>query len=324
MGYFEKYQWLIMIIAIFVGLALGQLERIAETAAYFIVPSLMIMLYGIFLQIPLGRLKEGFTNVRVALLSLLINFIWTPLLAFFLAYVFFRNNPDVFVALIMDMVTPCTDWYLIFTSIAGGNLAFSVSLLPWNLVFQLVLLPVYLFLFAGTVVEIQPFIFLFSFLRVLLAPFIIAVITRNIMRSVKGDTWFTDKIPGKTGALQSSFLLLAITAMFASQGSVLIENMGLVIRLVIPVTLFFIINFSLGQLIGRYFKLSYEDGTSLIMTVLARNAPLALTIAVAVFPGRPLIPLVLAVESLIELPLLFVVSQVMLLIYRKKWWPNLV
>ena len=66
MGYFEKYQWLIMIIAIFVGLALGQLERVAETAAYFIVPALIIMLYGIFLQIPLERLKEGFTNVRVA------------------------------------------------------------------------------------------------------------------------------------------------------------------------------------------------------------------------------------------------------------------
>ncbi len=83
------------------------------------------------------------------------------------------------------------------------------------------------------------------------------------------------------------------------------------------------INFSLGQLIGRLSKLSYEEGTSLIITALARNAPLALTIAAAVFPERALIPLVLAVESLIELLILFVFAQLMLLIYRNKWWPNL-
>lgn len=74
---------------------------------------------------------------------------------------------------------------------------------------------------------------------------------------------------------------------------------------------------------GRIIKLSYEEGTSLIFTILARNAPLALTIAIGTFPDRPLIPLVLVVESLIELPILFVFAQIMILIHFKKWWPNL-
>jgi len=81
-----------------------------------------------------------------------------------------------------------------------------------------------------------------------------------------------------------------------------------------------IINFLLGYAVSNIARLSYEEGTSLIITTLARNAPLALTIAVAVFPGRPLIPLVLAVESLIELPILFVLSQVLIFINFKKWW----
>ncbi|ARE87194.1 arsenic resistance protein [Clostridium formicaceticum] len=245
------------------------------------------------------------------------------MLAFGLSFIFFRDTPDVFIALIMDMVTPCTDWYLVFTGIAGGSIALSTTFLPWNLFMQFISIPVAIFLFAGTVVEIQPYFFLESFLRVLLLPFIIAVLTRKIILYIKDENWFEQNILGRVGIFQSLFLMFAIMAMFASQGIILIENLGLVIRLIIPVTLFFIINFSVGQIIGRGFKLSYQEGTSLIFTILARNAPLALTIAVATFPDKPLIPLVLAVKSLIELPMLFAFSQLMLLFYSKKWWTNL-
>ncbi|RQD75104.1 MAG: arsenic resistance protein [Candidatus Syntrophonatronum acetioxidans] len=322
MNLLEKYSWLLMIMAIFLGIFLGRFDYIAEGASHFIMPFLMVMLFGVFLQTPFGSLKAGFKNVKVAGLSFLINFVWTPFLAFFLSFLFFRESPDVFVALIMDMVTPCTDWYLVFTGIAGGSLAFSTALLPWNLLLQLILMPVYLFIFAGTVVDIEPYIFLQSFLRVLLVPFLVAVIVRNVVVYKKGEEWFGENILDRIGAFQALFLILAVAAIFASQGVILLENINLVLRLVIPVLLFFIINFSLGQLVGRLFSLSYREAASLIITILARNAPLALTIAVAAFPDRPLIPLVLAVESLIELPLLFVFSQLMLLIYYKKWWPN--
>lgn len=320
MQFFEKYQWIFMIAAMFIGLGLGQTGNVTEAATHFITPFLMIMLFGIFLQTPVESLKEGFKNSKVLKLSLLINFLWTPLLAFSLSSLFFSDAPDVFVALILDMVTPCTDWYLVFTAIAGGSIALSTSFLPWNLFMQFISIPVALFLFAGTVVEIQPYFFLQSFLRVLLIPFIIAVVVRNIVYYFKDENWFENNINENIGVFQSIFLMFAIMAMFASQGTILIENLSLVVRLFVPVTLFFTINFCVGQLIGRVFKLSYQEGTSLIITILARNAPLALTVAVATFPNRPLIPLVLAVESLIELPMLYIFSQLMLLVYSKKWW----
>lgn len=322
MNLLEKYQWLFMIIAIFFGLALGQVEGIAGTASYFIVPFLMVMLFGTFLQVQFASIKKGFMNVKVAGLSLIINFIWTPLLAFCLSYIFLRHNPDLYVALIMDMVTPCTDWYLVFTSLAGGNVALSTTLLPWNLAFQLVLMPVYLLIFAGAVVEIQPFIFLQSFFRVLFIPLIAAILIKKFIILLKDEDWFDNKILVNVGTFQAIFLILAITAMFASQGSILVENIWILLKLLIPVTLFFIINFVVGQAVSRLFKLSYGEGVSLIITTLARNAPLALTIAIVVFPDRPLIPLVLAIESLIELPILFIISQILLLIYRRKWWPE--
>ena len=321
MRFFERHQWLFMIMAIFVGLGLGQVET-AGVAERFILPFLMVMVFGVFLQVPLARLREGFRSKRLVALSLIVNFLWTPLLAFGLARLFFRDAPDVFLAMLMDMVTPCTDWYLVFTGIAGGHLAVSAALLPWNLLLQLVLLPVYLLLFAGAVVEIQPQVILLSFLKALLAPFFLAVVARNIILRAKGQDWFQGNVLGRVSFLQALFLHLAILSMFASQGAVLIQNAALVLRLIVPVAIFFSVNFALGQLLSRVFRLPYRDGVSLIITVLARNAPLALTIAVAAFPDRPLIPLVLAVESMIELPMLFVLAQVLLLIRRRNWWPD--
>lgn len=311
-----------MLIAIAVGLALGQIDTVASAVSVFIMPFLIVMLFGVFLQVPLKNLKKAFMNRKVAGLSLLINFLWTPLLAYGLSSLFFRDSPDVFIALIMDLVTPCTDWYLVFTGLAGGHLALSTALLPWNLLLQLLLMPLYLFLFAGAVVNIEPLVFIRSFATVMLIPFIAAMLIRKLAITGRGEKWFTDKVLVYLDTFQSIFLLLAITAMFASQGIILLENIGLVIRLLIPVALFFLINFSVGYSVSKIARLSYQDGTSLIVTTLARNAPLAITVAIAVFPGRPLIPLVLAVESLIELPLLFVVAQMLLLMKRKQWWPG--
>ena len=104
--------------------------------------------------------------------------------------------------------------------------------------------------------------------------------------------------------------------MFASQGKYLLQNMNVVLLLLVPVLLFFIINFLLGQFIGRIMHLSYKDTVSLSLTTLARNSPVALAIAVTAFPNEPLIALALVIGPLIELPVLACVSQVLLLIKK--------
>jgi hypothetical protein len=151
----EKFESLLVLTAIAVGLALGQLSWVAEHAARVIVPCLMPMLCGVFLQIPVADIREALRDYRVTGLSLGINFLWTPLFAWALGALFLREAPDLWVRLLMLMVTPCTDWYLVFTGLARGNVALGTALLPWNLILQLVLLPVYLLLFAGTLVHIR-------------------------------------------------------------------------------------------------------------------------------------------------------------------------
>ncbi len=311
MSAIEKYQALFILAAVIVGLLLGQYYIIAEKAALFILPFLMIMLYSVFLQISWKNLGATFRNQKFTSISLIINFIWNPLFAWGLGSLFLKDSPELWIGLIMLMVTPCTDWYLVFTALARGNVSLAVAILPWNLILQLMLLPVYLLFLAGMLVEINYLMLFKSILMVLVIPFMVAFISRALFMRFKGEKWLKKHILPKMTLGQSIFLCLAITAMFASQGNVLLQNLELIVKLLIPLMIFSIINIFIAQLTGKVFNFKYDETVSLTFTTLARNSPVALAVAVSVFPDKPIIALVLVIGPLIELPVLAMVSWVL-------------
>src|SRR5690625_1571632 len=276
------------------------------------------MLYGLFLSVPIKDLKNALLNIKFASSSLMINFLWTPLLAWGLGAVFLSDHPALWIGFIMLMVTPCTDWYLAFTGIAKGNVALSAAILPLNLILQVLLLPIYLLLFAGVMETVEMSVLFESILLVLLLPFVLATLTRYIYSKVKNQEIFEKRIVAFFETTQIMFLSLAIVAMFASQGRNLFENIHVLLLLLLPVLLFFMINFILGRIVSRFLKMPYEDSVSLNLTTLARNSPISLAIAVTAFPDQPLIALTLVIGPLIELPILAIVSQLLLLIRRRK------
>ncbi len=310
----ENLQSVFVIIAILIGLVLGQIRWVEENALSLIVPSLMVMLYGVFLNIPLNRLGQAFQNYKMTGLVLGINFLWTPVFVWGLGAIFLRDSPDLWVGLIMLMVTPCTDWYLIFTGIAKGNVALATAFLPWNMILQVVLLPVYLLVFVGKLVQIDTAIFLESIVLVLVVPMLLAFIAKWLISKVNG---FWREILLKIAAGQTLFLCLAITAVFASQGQTLIQRPDVLLKMLPPILIFYGITFFLTQVISRFGNFSYEDFACFSCTTLARNSPLALAIATSVFPNRPLITLVLAIEPLIELPIMVLLSQLLLFMRRR-------
>ncbi|WP_337970180.1 arsenic resistance protein [Virgibacillus salexigens] len=315
MGTLDKPQTCNILFAVGFGLLLGQADIIEQYAETFVIPFLFLMLYGMFLTIPLRQFKKAFLNIKFLGSSTIINFIWTPVLAWGLGAIFLSDYPALWIGFIMLMVTPCTDWYLAFTGIAKGNVPLSTSVLPINLILQVVLLPVYLLLFAGTIETIPISTLIESVLIVLVIPFILAHLTRFLLK--RRETVLNNKIIPFFANAQIFFLSLAIMAMFASQGSYLLENLEVIYILILPILMFFIINYVLARLVGRFLKFSYEDSVSLSLTVIARNSPVALAIAVTAFSDQPLIALALVIGPLIELPVLAVVSQI-LLFTRKK------
>lgn len=310
----EKLQSVFIIIAILIGLFLGQNQWVSQNAISLVVPCLMLMLFGVFLNIPLTHLGNAFKNYKVAGLSIGVNFLWTPIFAWGLGAIFLHDSPDLWVGLIMLMVTPCTDWYIIFTAIAKGNTALATALLPWNLILQVVLLPVYLLIFAGTLVYTDAVILIESVGLVLAVPMLLALVTKWSIPKVN-RLWH--QVPLKLAAGQTLFLCLAIAAMFASQGQILTQRPDLLLKMLLPVLVFFGVNFSLGLAIGRLNHFTYEDLACFNCTTLARNSPISLAIATAAFPDRPLIALALVIGPLIELPTLVLVSQLLLLLHRR-------
>ena len=304
MNLIEKIEPIIIFSAIIIGLILSNIQIIAENSSHLINIFLCLMLYGLFLEVPLKELKHSFKNIKFTSTSLIINFIWTPLFGYFLGSIFFKGNLDVLIGFFMLILTPCTDWYLVFTKLAKGDVNLSLSILPINLVLQIVLLPIYLILFFSSGNTIDYSQLLYSLLIVIVIPFIMAQITKLILNEdlkEKATNLFT--------SLEICFLSLAVLCIFASQGKLLFDNLNSVITIFIPLIIFFIVNVIIDLLISEKIHFTYQEYASLTMTTLARNSPLALAIAINSFPGHELISIALVIGPLIELPILYIVSK---------------
>lgn len=307
MNLIEKLEPVILILAIIVGLILSDIEILSKNSGNLINLFLCIMIYGLFLEVPLKDLKKSFKNIKFTSTSLIINFIWTPLFGYFLGNLFLNGNIDIFIGFFMLILTPCTDWYLVFTKMAKGDLNLSLSILPINLILQLILLPIYLIIFFSSNNTINYIDLGYSLLIVIVIPFVLAQLSKVILNQDLGE-----KITGFFSKYQIIFLALAVFAIFNSQGKLLFDNLNTVLTIFIPLMVFFAINTIIDLLLSQQINLTYEEYASLTMTTLARNSPLALAIAINSFPGRELIAIALVIGPLIELPVLYIVSRFVL------------
>ena len=316
---FERLQPLFVAAGVGVGLAASRVGDLAALADRLILPFLIAMLFAAFAAMPFDDLRRAFGNRRVIGSSLLVNFVWNPVLAVGLGAVFLADHPALWIGLLMLLVTPCTDWYLVFTDLANGDVPLATSLLPYNLVLQLLLLPVYLYLFADALVDLQLRVLLESVLLVLGVPLVLAAAVRRGLIALKGRAWFADAVVPALGPLQIGCLALAVAAMFASQGELVLERPDVLALLAVPVVAFYVVNFCLGLAIGRLLDFSYGEVACFNCTILSRNSPTALAIAVVAFPNEPLIALALVIGPLLELPLLSVVASLLRRLERRGW-----
>ncbi|CAM4192643.1 arsenic resistance protein [Lacicoccus alkaliphilus] len=292
---------ILILIMMVLGLFLGQYEWLADITAVSVVPLLMLLLFLIFLDVPFREIPASVKNYKFNFLSLVVNFIWTPVLAYMLGYMFLSDQPVLWLGLFMLLVTPCTDWFIIFTKISGGNTALSTTILPVNFILQIILLPVYIYIFFGVFEWVSPNI-IFSMILTLLIPLTLAMVMKLV---------FPAQHLSRLSSWNPAILGLAVLSIFASEREVLFGNLNLLQMILIPIMLFFVINFFLGNFAAKMFKFNYPDTVSLIMTTMARNSPLALAIAVVVFDEMPVITLALIIGPLIEIPVLAITGRVM-------------
>ncbi len=196
MSKLEKLQPLLLLTAVLLGLAAAPYDTFRSLGARSIMPALQIMLFFVFFTLPAGELAKAFRSFKVTGSAMVINFIITPVVAFVLGAIFLADSPMFRIGLLMLLATPCTDWYLVFTHLSRGNVPLAVSLLPWNLLLQIVFLPVYLTLFFGEAVGIDVLSIFSSIAKVLIVPFAAAMLIRYafIWRQGAGGAFPTNNV----------------------------------------------------------------------------------------------------------------------------------
>ncbi len=306
----DKSQPVILIAAMFLGLLMGfafqDIGTVSNTIVYVMLIGLM---FGIALGTPLHTVASAFRNVRFFALALALNFILVPIIGFILAVVFLSPAPLIFVGFILYIVNPCTDWFLVFTGMARGDVPLGLALLPVNLVLQILLIPLFLWLFAGTIVPFQVSALVEAVAVFILLPFALAfMVNRGVVRS-KGEEWKEQHMSKLPMIIQTSTLAVAVFFMFAGQTEVITENAAPILTVLIPVLLFFLITYAIVQVLSRRLRLRYSERALLTCTTIARNSPLALAIAFGLFPDQPLIHVAIVIGVLIELPALVLIVR---------------
>lgn len=308
----ERHQTKLIAAAVAVGLVAGQSPPVAAAGEALVLPFLVAMLVALFGGLRVAGVRRGLRNVRMLATSLGVNFLWSPLLAVGLGAVFLAGEPDLRLGLLMLFVTPCTDWYLFFTRVADGDVELAATLLPYNLLFQLVLLPVYILLFAGTVAGVDLRVFAEGLGLVLGVPLaVVAAGWLAVNRSGHARRAYR-RVEPSLSDVQVLALTAAVAAMVASQADLVVDRPGVLALVAVPVVAFYAVNLALALVLGRLLEFYHGETVCLACTTLSRNSPTALAIAVATFPHRPLVALALVVGPLVEVPLLSVVSRLLL------------
>ncbi|QSB04556.1 arsenic resistance protein [Natronoglycomyces albus] len=309
MSTWERLQSLFVATAAAAGLAAGWLWPVGELAGHLVLPSLMLMLVAIFTQIDTADLRHARRAHRVVGASLVLNFLFTPALAWALGAGLLGDSPDLRIGLLLLLVTPCTDWYLVFTGLARGHLGIAAAILPINLVLQLLLLPLYVLLLGGEAAMIDSRTLIGAVVLVLVIPLVVAVLLRAASGRGKTGPRRRALLIDRASRIVLPLLYVAIFAMFAWQSAIVTSHARDLLALLLPLGLFFLIVPIVATRTAHTMGLERDQRATLVMTSVARNSPIALAVAVAAFPDRPLIAVALVAGPLIELPVLAVLSQ---------------
>lgn len=286
-----------------VGLGAPQLGALGE---YLVLPALLVMLAAVFLQVDAAAVCRVRGAKRLVAASLVLNYLFTPVLAWALGAGLLGSQPDLRIGLLLLLVTPCTDWYLVFTAIARGHTGIAAALLPVNLILQVMLLPLYVLLLGGETASVQPGALVQAVLLVLVVPLLSAVLLRRFAPRAAAA-----RAQSIAGVVVVPLLCLAVMAMFAWQAPVVVDHAAELLLLLGPLLIFFAVLPLVATAAAQLLRLPSAQRVTLTMTTTARNSPIALSIAVAAFPDRPLIAVALVLGPLIELPGLAVLSHLM-------------